>query len=168
MNNVSVREDMHLIRVLFVCLGNICRSPMAEGVFRQLVEKEGLADRFEIESVGTGTWHTGEPPHTGTQRVLRDHGIDLSDKRARQVTGNDVASANYVVAMDGSNVRNLERLISEDALADKTYLLLDFATEAAVRDVPDPYYEGGFDRVYELVADGAQGLLDHIREQEGF
>lgn len=159
---------MQLTRVLFVCLGNICRSPMAEGVFRQLVEEEGLADRFEIDSVGTGTWHIGEPPHTGTQRVLRDHGIDLGDKHARQVTGSDVESADYVVAMDRSNVRNLGRLISDGALKDKTYLLMDFASATDVRDVPDPYYEGQFERVYALVTDGAQGLLDYIREQEGF
>jgi protein-tyrosine phosphatase len=157
-----------LIRVLFVCLGNICRSPMAEGVLRHLVQQEGLADQFHIESVGTGTWHIGEPPHAGTQRELNAHGIDLGDKRARQVTASDIDRADYIVAMDRSNVRDLERFARDGALEDKTYLLLDFASASNVRDVPDPYYEGRFDRVYELVENGARGLLGHIREQEGF
>lgn len=156
-----------MTRVLFVCLGNICRSPMAEGVFRHLVQQTGLADRFEIESVGTGNWHVGEPPHRGTQRQLRARGIDLSHKRARQVTSRDVETANYVIAMDRSNLRNLQRYDLDGQLDHKVYLLLDFAEDVDIQDVPDPYYEGEFDRVYELVEAGCRGLLDYIREEEG-
>ena len=155
-----------MTRVLFVCLGNICRSPMAEGVFRSLVEREGLVDQFEIESVGTGSWHVGEPPHRGTQQELRKRGIDLSGKRARQVTNLDVETADYVIAMDQSYLRNLRRYDSDNYLAGKAHLLLDFADGADIRDVPDPYYEGNFGRVYDLVEDGCRGLLDHIREEE--
>lgn len=155
-----------MIRVLFVCLGNICRSPMAEGVFRNLVEEEDLAGQFEIESVGTGSWHVGEPPHRGTQQELQIRGIDLSGKRARQVTRDDVATADYVIAMDQSNLRNLRRYDADSDLAEKAHLLLDFAAGANARDVPDPYYENNFGRVYELVEDGCRGLLDHIRDAE--
>ncbi|MFQ5340021.1 MAG: low molecular weight protein-tyrosine-phosphatase [Anaerolineae bacterium] len=157
-----------MIRVLFVCLGNICRSPMAEGVFRRLVQQAGLAHRFEIESGGTGGWHVGEPPHRGTRRELRDRGIDLAGKRARQVLCRDLEDSDYVVAMDRSNVRTLRRYDCPVRLDGKLHLLLDFAEDVEIRDVPDPYYEGNFDRVYELVEAGGRGLLDYIREEEGF
>ena len=157
-----------MIRVLFVCLGNICRSPMAEGVFRHLVQAEGLADRFEIESGGTGSWHVGERPHRGTQRELGARGIDLGGKRARQVSSRDLATADYVIAMDRSNLRNLQRYGSRIQLDGKLHLLLDFAEGVDTHDVPDPYYEDNFDRVYELVEAGCRGLLDYICEEEGF
>ncbi len=159
---------MLVTRVLFVCLGNICRSPMAEAVFRHLVQQEGLADRFEIESGGTGGWHVGEPPHWGTLRELKERGIDLGGKRARQITAWDVESADYVVAMDRSNLRALQRYSGRNRLDGKVHLLLDFAGEVGVQDVPDPYYEGNFDYVYELVEAGCWGLLAYIRETEGF
>lgn len=157
-----------MIRVLFVCLGNICRSPMAEGVFRHLVQSKGLADRFEIESGGTGSWHVGERPHQGTQRELRARGIDLAGKRARQVSVRDLETADYVIAMDRSNLRTLQRYESGARLDGKLHLLLDFAEGVDIQDVPDPYYEGKFDRVYELVEAGCRGLLDYIREDEAF
>lgn len=140
---------------------------MAEGVFRDLVQQEGLAGQFEIESVGTGSWHVGDPPHRGTQQELRKRGIDLSDKRSRQVTAGDVESADYVIAMDQSNLRNLRSYDAGNHLAEKAHLLLDFADGANVRDVPDPYYDNNFGRVYELVEAGCHGLLDYIREEEG-
>ena len=157
-----------MIRVLFVCLGNICRSPMAEGVFQRLVQQKGLAHRFEIKSCGTGSWHVGEPPHRGAQRELQARGIDLAGKRAHQVSCRDLEDSDCVVAMDRSNVRTLRRYDCPVQLDGKLYLLLDFAEDVGVRDVPDPYYEGNFDRVYELVKAGCRGLLDHIREEEGF
>ncbi|MFQ5595685.1 MAG: low molecular weight protein-tyrosine-phosphatase [Anaerolineae bacterium] len=156
-----------MIRVLFVCLGNICRSPMAEGVFRHLVQQAGLADGFEIESGGTGGWHVGERPHRGTQRELRARGIDLAGKRAHQVSSHDLEAADYVIAMDRSNLRNLQRHSPRIQLDGKLHLLLDFAEDVDIQDVPDPYYEGNFDRVYELVEAGCRGLLDYILEQAG-
>lgn len=157
-----------MIRVLFVCLGNICRSPMAEGVFRHLVQQAGLSDWFEIESGATGSWHVGERPHRGTLRELRHHGIDLAGKRAHQVSQRDLAAADYVIGMDRSNLRSLRRYMPQVQLDGKLHLLLDFAEGVDTRDVPDPYYEGNFDRVYELVEAGCRGLLDHICQEQGF
>ncbi len=154
---------MKKISVMFVCLGNICRSPMAEAVFRDLVQKQGLADRFDISSSGTGSWHIGEHPHRGTLQVLRDHQIDAGGKRAQQLNRNAVDSIQYVIAMDASNARDVERSFGR-----KIPRLLEFAGEQVpTRDVPDPYYENNFDEVYELVLAGCQGLLDHIRKNEG-
>ncbi len=149
--------------VLFVCLGNICRSPMAEAVFADMVEKAGLSDQIIVDSVGTGSWHVGEPAHEGTQRVLRAHGIDFQHV-ARQINANDLHEADYLIAMDRSNLAAIRRLGPTNA---EIGLLLDYAEGVDETDVPDPYYTGGFDYVYELVVAGCRGLLDHIREKEG-
>ena len=155
------------MRVLFVCLGNICRSPMAEGVFQDLVEKHDLGNHFDIESVGTGGWHVGEQAHRGTLHELKTHGIDLSHKRARQVSFNDIQQADFVIVMDQSNLRDLQVYNRNGLVDEKGHLLLDFAEKVNFSDVPDPYYEGGFDYVYELVEAGCRGLLAHIRQIEG-
>ncbi len=153
-----------MIEVLFVCLGNICRSPMAEGVFQHLVNEAGLADRIAVDSTGTSDWHVGDPAHAGTRAVLRDHGIAYRG-RSRQVTPLDLQRATFVVAMDMSNVRTLQRLDYDDRLDGKLHLLLDFAPAGSPRDVPDPYYDGNFEQVYALVEAGCAGLLHHIREE---
>lgn len=151
------------LAVLFVCMGNICRSPTAEGVFRRLVEDAGLADRVEIESAGTHAYHVGDPPDRRAQAAARKRGYDLSDQRARRVTEEDCERFDYVLAMDSENLSRLERLCGSD----KVGLLLDFADGVAVRDVPDPYYGGGdgFERVLDLVEAGATGLLEEIRQR---
>lgn len=152
------------ISVLFVCLGNICRSPMAEAVFQTLVDDAGLSEQFIIDSAGTGSWHVGEKAHSGTRRVLRSHGIAY-DGRARQVRPADMARENdYIIAMDRSNVEDLQRLYGPHP---RLFRLLDFASQDGVRDVPDPYYSGNFEQVYQLVADGCRGLLATIRAEEG-
>jgi protein-tyrosine phosphatase len=149
------------VRVMFVCTGNICRSPMAEAVFRHIVKEAGLEDRFEIASSGTGSWHVGERPHRGTQNVLKHHNVELkADKRAQRLTSNDMDYYDYIVAMDGMNVADISRYR-------KVPRLLEFAPAGTPHDVPDPYYEDNFDYVYQLVLQGCQGLLHHIREQEG-
>lgn len=153
------------LRVLFVCLGNICRSPMAEAVFQRQVDSAGLADRFEIDSAGTGGWHAGEPAHRGTQAVLRRNGIAYTG-RARQVQPADLQRFDYVIAMDQENVADLRRLDRAGALDGKLHRLLDFAP-GGLRDVPDPYYTGQFDLVYELVNAGAAGLLEFVRAERG-
>ena len=151
------------VKVLFVCLGNICRSPMAEAVFQKMVDEAGLSDRIIVDSVGTGSWHVGEKAHQGTRRVLAQHGIDYNG-RARQVRSSDIDQQTYVVAMDQSNLNDLQRNFGQHP---RLYRLLDFASQNEVRDVPDPYYNDNFEYVYQLVADGCAGLLATIRAQEG-
>ena len=151
------------IRVIFVCLGNICRSPMAEGVFRKLVDDEGLSSYFEIDSAGTSSWHIGEKAHSGTRSELAKHGIQYQG-RARQLRQRDVTDKQtYLIAMDKSNINDIR---SYFGVHDRLYRLLDFASQNSAKDVPDPYYNGRFDYVYELVEDGCIGLLAKIREDE--
>lgn len=153
------------ISVLFVCMGNICRSPMAEAVFRHLVKEAGLAAAFEIASVGTGGWHVGERPHPGTQAVLQRNGIFVGDKRAQRLTNTDMNYYDYIIAMDEENLEEIGRLrMTARGVVQR---LLEFAPADGVLNVPDPYYNGGFDRVYDLVMAGCRGLLTHIRAQEG-
>lgn len=140
---------------------------MAEAVFRHLVEREGLTDRIAVDSAGTGSWHVGEPPHPGTREVLRRHGI-ACDGRARQVTPEDLRTFDYVVAMDEENAATLRSMDRHGVLDGKLSLLLDFAPPGAPRSVPDPYYRGGFDRVFALVQAGCQGLLAHVRARHGW
>ena len=152
------------VRVLFVCLGNICRSPMAEAVFQKLVNYAGLSERIHVDSAGTSSYHVGERAHPGTRRVLSSHGIDY-DGRARQIKPEDRNNGStYFIAMDGENLEELRKRYGD---LPHVYRLLDFATHANVHDVPDPYYSDNFDYVYRLVDDGCRGLLDTIRKNEG-
>lgn len=152
-----------MIRVLFVCLGNICRSPMAEGLFQHLVDEAGLSDKILIDSAGTGSWHVGERAHRGTRRELKKHGIDYKG-RARQISRSDFDNFDYILAMDQSNLRNIRGMVPENTQA-HIGLFMDYAPQAGTREVPDPYYSGGFDRVYALVEMAAEGLLATIREE---
>jgi protein-tyrosine phosphatase len=156
------------INVLFVCLGNICRSPMAEAVFQQMVNEANLAEQIKVDSAGTGSWHVGEPAHPGTLQVLRKHGIHY-DGRARQVRPHDLTAPNtYVIAMDQSNLDHLHRMNRSHP---QMHRLLDFANretgQAADFNVPDPYYTGNFDAVHQMVAESCANLLATIRQQEG-
>jgi protein-tyrosine phosphatase len=152
------------VRVLFVCLGNICRSPMAEGVFQHLVDEAGLSDKILVESAGTGSWHVGERAHPGTRSILRQNGIDYHG-RARQVRNRDFEYFDYILAMDDSNLADLRTMMLPNSKAE-VRRFLDFAVDLPTREVPDPYYNGRFEEVYQLVRQGAEGLLAHIREQE--
>lgn len=151
-----------MVNVLFVCLGNICRSPTAEGVFRNLVEREGLADRIAIDSAGTHAYHIGEPPDSRAQAEAKRRGIDISGLRGRQARPGDFEQFDYVLAMDSENHRNLLAICPMDS-EHKLHMCLDFAKNVGRKDVPDPYYEGGFDRVYDMIEDAAHGLLADIR-----
>jgi protein-tyrosine phosphatase len=158
------------VRVLFVCMGNICRSPTAEGLFRAEVAKAGLAERIRTDSAGTHDYHIGDPPDPRSIRAAAARGIDISDLRARQVTREDFARFDYVLAMDAQNHRALLRLCKAEA-RDCVRLFLDFlpedfAGDTASREVPDPYYGGaaGFEHVLDLCQAASRGLLAHIRE----
>ncbi|MCW8836013.1 MAG: low molecular weight phosphotyrosine protein phosphatase [Rhodospirillales bacterium] len=155
-----------MVKVLFVCLGNICRSPTAEGVFRAMVHREGLSDRITIDSAGTAAWHVGKSPDPRSMAAARARGIDMSAQRARQAVAGDFAHFDYVLAMDSENHADLLRLCPRGAEG-KLSLFLDFAPHLGRRDVPDPYYggPGGFDEVLDLVEAAAEGLLADIRQR---
>lgn len=155
------------VSVLFVCMGNICRSPTAEGVFRKLVSDEGLSEQIEIDSAGTHAYHAGEQPDRRAQAAAERRGVSLSDIRARRVAPTDYSRFDYVLAMDRLNLTMLTAQAGQE-YAERVTLFLDF-TDGKESEVPDPYYGGsaGFERVLDLVEDASQGLLGRIREQHG-
>lgn len=155
---------MSQVSVLFVCMGNICRSPTAHGVFRKLVGSEGLADRIHVDSAGTHAYHVGEPPDPRAEETARRRGIVLNDLRARKAIAADFERFDYVLAMDRDNYQVLAGICPPQQ-RHKLHLFLDFAPQLKVREVPDPYYGGGrgFEQVFDLVEIGAEGLLAHIR-----
>lgn len=156
-----------MIRVLFVCLGNICRSPTAHGVFRQMVENAGLADQVLVDSAGTAAWHIGKSPDQRSARHAALRGYDLSTLRARQAVADDFYQFDYVLAMDKENLLNLQQICPADAPVEPRLLLADFAQSFNQLEVPDPYYGGdaGFEQVLDLVEDACQGLLADIRKR---
>lgn len=157
------------ISVLFVCLGNICRSPLAEAVFRKVVTEEGLEGRFRIDSAGTSGYHDGDPPDPRTAAVAGRRGVRV-EGTSRRIEAADADSFDYLVAMDTDNLREVEGLVAATDASPEVRLLREFDPRAdGALEVPDPYYggPGGFERVHDLVERSARGLLDHIREQHG-
>jgi len=158
--------EQAVARVLFVCMGNICRSPTAQGVFRKLLEREGLEMVIETDSAGTHGYHVGEPPDQRAQETALRRGIDLSDLRARRVEPEDFSRFEYVLAMDQENFRSLSAICPRGAKS-KLTLFMDFAPHLRNREVPDPYYGGtsGFERVFDMVEAASEGLLTDIRRR---
>jgi protein-tyrosine phosphatase len=153
-----------MVRVLFVCLGNICRSPTAEGVFRKMIRDAGLEGRIQTDSAGTHAYHVGAPPDRRAQQAAARRGVDLSDLRGRQALRADFSDFDYVLAMDEENHANLLAICPPET-RHKLSLFMSFAAGRNEREVPDPYYGGdaGFDRVLDMIEAAAAGLLDRIR-----
>ncbi len=150
--------------VLFVCLGNICRSPSAEGVFRQVVESAGLGDKIRIDSCGVGDWHLGKAPDARSQSAAARRGIDISGQRARQFRASDLAEFDYVLVMDQQNLADVER-IWESAGGTRPALFLSYG-RSSHEEVPDPYYGGdqGFETVLDLIHEASEELLEQLRK----
>ncbi len=151
------------ISVVFVCMGNICRSPTAEGVFRHVVKERNLQNVIKIDSAGTHAYHIGEPPDSRSQATAKSQGVDLSAQRARKVEAIDFERFDYVIAMDRSNYENLKELATADH-QERLHLFMDFTSTWDNAEVPDPYYGGGdgFKNVFDMVQSASEGLLEHI------
>ena len=152
-----------MVNVLFVCMGNICRSPTAEGVFAHIVKAAGLVNLIVTDSAGTIAYHAGEPPDERARETAQEHGIEIGHLRARQFCADDFDRFQYILAMDRENLHQL-RLARPDAFQGRLELLCDFGPKGKGKDVPDPYYGGpnGFEKVFELVTEASEGLLKAI------
>lgn len=148
------------VRVLFICHGNICRSTMCESVFTHMVQKNGLTDKFVIDSAATSTEEIGNSPHRGTVNKLKEVGIPLVPHRARQITMADYDEFDYIIGMDTANIRNLNRMLKGDPEG-KVYKLLSFAGSG--RDIADPWYTGNFDETYSDIMEGCNGFLKYLK-----
>ena len=150
-----------MIKVLFICHGNICRSTMCESVFVHMVQEAGLADKFVIDSAATSTEEIGNPPHWGTVNKLKQVGIALVPHRAKQIRAADYDKFDYIIGMDTANIRNLNRILKGDPKG-KVYKLLSFA--GLGRDIADPWYTGNFDETYSDIVEGCSGFLKYLKD----
>jgi protein-tyrosine phosphatase len=153
-----------MVKVLFVCMGNICRSPTAEGVFQHHLAAQGLEGQVSVDSAGTHGWHAGNPPDPRSVSAARDRGIDISYVRSRKVRPSDFTEFDYILAMDRDNLNDMVDAAVKDGTA-RVQLFLEFASDLDATDVPDPYYggESGFDHVLDLIEAASEGLIAHIR-----
>ena len=151
-----------MIKVLFICHGNICRSPMAEFVFQDIVKEQGLSAHFKIASAATSSEELGNPVHYGTRRKLAEQGISCEGKRAVRLQSSDYADYDYLIAMDDYNLSNMHHMLGTDPLH-KMYLLLDFSQHP--RAIADPWYTGDFDQTYADILEGCNGLLAYLKQK---
>ena len=151
-----------MIKILFICHGNICRSPMAAYLFRDYVDKQGMGNNFYIESAATSTEELGNPVHRGTRQVLHSLGIDASDHRARQLRWADYEKFDYLIGMDSWNIQNMMRMLKNDPQG-KVFKFLSFSDNP--RDIADPWYTGNFDETYRDVCEGCETLFKHLQDQ---
>jgi protein-tyrosine phosphatase len=154
-----------MVRVLFVCMGNVCRSPISQGVFEELVRREGLEGEISVDSAGTHSYHMGRAPDPRAQESARRRGLDLSLQRARRITPEDCERYDYVLTMDGENYRLVSALCRSGSAEIQPFL--DYAPDCTQTEVPDPYYGGpeGFERVMDLVEAASKGLLEDIKKK---
>ena len=150
------------MKVLFVCLGNICRSPMAEAVFRQMLREEGLDQQIKVQSAATSHWEVGHPPHKGTLDMLKSHHISSEGLVATQVQPKDFEEYDYIIGMDRQNISDLKTL-APLVYQDKIFPFLSVVPECSYQEVPDPYYTGDFELTYELVVQGCQAWLNRLK-----
>ena len=162
----QMTENTEKISVLFVCMGNICRSPTAAGAFQRVVDDAGLGDWFEIDSAGTHAYHTNEPPDHRARAAAATRGVSLEGQRARRVTEQDFERFDYILAMDEQNIRHLQEQ-SPDEPRSTIRLFLDYSAALAETEVPDPYYGGdsGFEDVFDICEAACRGFLDYLRRE---
>jgi len=157
---------MQVTKIMFVCMGNICRSPTAHAVMQHYVNSQGLSQQFLIESSGTHAYHVGEPADRRSQQVAKQRGIDMSDLRAQKISITDYDHFDWILAMDEENLKLIE-YYAPDSYTAKCRLFMDFASKHPEQKVvPDPYYGGeqGFEKVFDMVEDACQGLLNHVQK----
>ena len=155
------------VKVLFVCMGNICRSPTAHGVMQKLVDEQGLGEHIQVDSAGTHSYHVGNPPDPRSQATAKRRGVDLSSQRARRFVSSDFLDYDYLLAMDTGNLADMRALRPDEASA-RLQLMLEYSSRYSEREVPDPYFgDDGFDLVYDMIDDASRGLLRHIRAEHG-
>ena len=160
-------SDIKPVRVLFVCMGNICRSPTAHGVFQALVDARGLGAAIDVDSAGTHSYHVGSAPDPRSQATARARGIDLSGLRARRFVARDFHDFDYLLAMDRGNLADMLAIRPDDASA-RAELMLEYAPHRREREVPDPSYgNDGFDLVFDMIEEASEGLLGQLRERHG-
>ena len=160
--NQLIRRNTNMIKILFICHGNICRSTMAEYMMKDLVKNRGMESEFYIDSAATSREEIGNPVHYGTRQKLREVGIPCGDHRARQMTKEDYEKFDYLIGMDSANIRNMHRILGADPEG-KVHKLLEFTERA--RDIADPWYTGNFDVTYEDIKEGLEGLFLHLMDR---